>query len=192
MDFTFELYNNKSRNKIYSLWYEIYVSEMNRNIKYLDKINKTIIDPLEPNSDIIIAKYNEQIIGTVRVNTNYNLNPYYNELYELNKLKNSKIGVITKYMIKKDFRNTRLSILLAIVMKEYCKKINIDWMLIDCSPNLYNYFEKMGFENYLGIKNHIEYGEVKILKYFINSKNNCVLNNKRLINISKTMCKQIV
>ena len=53
---------------------------------------------------------------------------------------------------------------------------------MDCSPRLYDFFEKLGFKEYLGIKYSEEYGEVKIMKFNVNNYFDGLLSNDKLKN----------
>ncbi len=148
-----EKFNSKNRNDIYKLWYDIYYIEMNRNHKYVCHNKKTIIDELEDSSTILVLKNsNKQIIGTSRINTPYdNLYEYF-DFYKLNHFEKNKVAIVTKFMIEREYRKNQTSYILALSTVEYCKQNNIEWIIMDCSPRLYDFFEKLGFKEYLGIK----------------------------------------
>lgn len=178
-----EKFNSKNRNDIYKLWYDIYYIEMNRNHKYVCHNKKTIIDELEDSSTILVLKNsNKQIIGTSRINTPYdNLYEYF-DFYKLNHFEKNKVAIVTKFMIEREYRKNQTSYILALSTVEYCKQNNIEWIIMDCSPRLYDFFEKLGFKEYLGIKYSEEYGKVKIMKFNVNNYFDGLLSNDKLKN----------
>ena len=178
-----EKFNSKNRNDIYKLWYDIYYIEMNRNHKYVCHNKKTIIDELEDSSTILVLKNsNKQIISTSRINTPYdNLYEYF-DFYKLNHFEKNKVAIVTKFMIEREYRKNQTSYILALSTVEYCKQNNIEWIIMDCSPRLYDFFEKLGFKEYLGIKYSEEYGEVKIMKFNVNNYFDGLLSNDKLKN----------
>ena len=178
-----EKFNSKNRNDIYKLWYDIYYIEMNRNHKYVCHNKKTIIDELEDSSTILVLKNsNKQIIGTSRINTPYDNLYEYVDFYKLKHFEKNKVAIVTKFMIEREYRKNQTSYILALSTVEYCKQNNIEWIIMDCSPRLYDFFEKLGFKEYLGIKYSEEYGEVKIMKFNVNNYFDGLLSNDKLKN----------
>ena len=85
-------------------------------------------------------------------------------------------------MIEREYRKNQTSYILALSTVEYCKQNNIEWIIMDCSPRLYDFFEKLGFKEYLGIKYSEEYGEIKIMKFNVNNYFDGLLSNDKLKN----------
>jgi predicted GNAT family N-acyltransferase len=178
-NFVFTLCSKKERQKVYKVWYDIYFKEMKRNSEYANHAEESILDDLEPNSDIILLKKGEQIIGTSRINRpNQSDLAYYQKLYELYDFNENSVCIVTRYMIYQEHRNRDLGYALALATVEYCHKFDIQWIVMDCSPNLYEYFEKLGFEPHLGVTTHPEYGEVKIMKFNVKTEADTPLSNK--------------
>ncbi|MDG2916228.1 GNAT family N-acetyltransferase [Bisgaard Taxon 10/6] len=177
----FELCKNSEREKIYRFWYEIYFKEMGRNADYANHDKRIIYDELENSSEIIIVKNKDnEIIGTSRINLrmppNSNLG-YYDKLYDLKSFNDDRVGIITRYMIRKEYRKTSVGFNLAVATFYFFIKNHIKWGVMDCSPILYKYFEKIGFESHLGVVKHPEYGEVKIMKFNTMTKKTVPLND---------------
>ena len=171
-------YITENKVNIYRLWYEIYFNEMSRNKGFTDTLQKIVIDDLEPESIILTLEVDGNVIGSSRINTYHN-EPlsYYDTFYELDELKPDTCCIVTKYMVQKKYRNSNFSYLLALATVDFCKKNKIKWIVMDCSPVLYDFFEKLGFKNHKGIKISPEYGEVKIMKFDTTSDENVPLRN---------------
>jgi predicted GNAT family N-acyltransferase len=180
-NFIFTLCDKKERLKVYKLWYDVYFREMNRNSEYANHADELILDDLEPNSDIILLKNEGRIIGTSRISRPSTTDlSYYHDLYQLHEFHENNICIVTRYMIYKEYRKRDLGYALALATIEYCHKFNIQWIVMDCSPNLYGYFEKLGFDSHLGVVHHPEYGEVKIMKFDVRAQKETPLNNNNL------------
>lgn len=181
----FHLCDKSDREEIYQLWYKIYFEEMGRNQLYANHELKQISDDIEHNSIIIIAKDENKIVGTSRVHIYPDVIgeiEYYENLYKLSdfsKKNSGKIAIVTRYMVDKDYRKFGLGFSLALATVNFCIKNDIRWIIMDCSPNLYDYFEKIGFSEYLGVLNHKEYGEVKIMKFDVFQNPTKVLNDSK-------------
>lgn len=157
---------NGQRQAVYELWYSIYYVEMQRNASYADHINKTIIDTLEPHSDILIVLENGKLVGSSRINYCYHEDlGYYNRFYQLDQFDPYSTVIVTRFMLEKHLRSSQASYQLASATVEFCKKNKKNMIVMDCSPRLYKFFEKLGFVNHIGIVTSPEYGEVSILKY---------------------------
>ncbi len=181
----FTLCTPYERNRVYNLWYKIYFEEMGRNKNYANHDLKQISDDMENSSIIILAKDNNEIIGTSRIHIYPDVAgkiPYYEDLYKLKNFSmenNGKICIVTRYMVDKSYRKIGLGFYLALATVNYCIKNNIRWIIMDCSPNLYEYFEKIGFSDYLSILHHKEYGEVKIMKFDVFQNPTKILNDSK-------------
>ncbi len=111
---------------------------------------------------------NGNTIGTSRVNY-YSVSkalPYYDSLYDLANFSakhDGKISIITRYMVKAEYRNTNLGVYLALSTVFFCLKNNVKWLIMDCNKNLHSYFEKLGFTTYIENAKHENYGNVKIM-----------------------------
>lgn len=181
----FTLCEISEKEDVYRLWYQIYFEEMGRNSLYANHDLKQICDDMEKNSIIILAKDGNNLVGTSRIHIypdNASEIPYYEDLYKLENFFNEKfekIAIVTRYMVDKVYRKLGLGFSLALATVNYCIKNNIRWIIMDCSPNLYDYFEKIGFSEYLGILHHKEYGEVKIMYFDVFQNPPKILNSQK-------------
>ncbi len=158
----------KHRVEIYKLWYDVYCTEMCRDLYRADHINKILFDELEPHSEIIIAKVGYKIIGTLRLNIpEQGAISYYDDFYELNRFDKSIVGIGTKYMVHPDYRGNNISHALMRYAVDHLRSIGKKYLIIDCSPRVYKLFDKLGFFQYLAEKNCTNYGRVKVMKYEI-------------------------
>lgn len=167
--FEYEMLTTKNpllRRSVYKLWYKIYCEEMGRNLDYADHINKMVTDKLEPHSRIIVAKYREQIVGTIRLSFPGDGNlSYYHNLYQLKNFAANEICIGTRFMVDPLYRGNKVARYLMEDAIIYLNFLNKKYFLIDCSPAVYKLFEKFGFIDYLGEKHSQEYGKVRIMKY---------------------------
>lgn len=181
----FSIIEGTERDKIYNLWYRVYYQEMGRNKDIADHDNLSITDNIEPNSQIIALKLGSEIIGSSRINIypdDSQFIAYYEDLYgleDLHKQTSEKIAIITRYMVLNDYRNEKLGLYLALASINYCMKNKIKWIVMDCSPAVYDYFENLGFVNHTGISTHKDYGEVRVMKFNVFSEEKFRLNNKK-------------
>lgn len=178
-DFIFSLYSGSDcRNRIYRTWYSIYYIEMGRNIEFSNHKKKLLIDSFEPDSIILTIESTTRIIGTARIHTDLSKIGYYHKLYKLDSFNNASVCIVTKFMTIKDYRKTNLPYLLALSVVYYCRKHDIQYIIIDCSPNLYGFFEKLGFTTHIKKAESPEYGEIRIMKFNVFSEEKTLLNEK--------------
>jgi predicted GNAT family N-acyltransferase len=150
------------------LWYDVYVGEMNRTQAYTDHERMRIVDPLQASAHIIGAFVEGELIGTVRANyPRQGSVGYYEEFYELNKLGADhpfRTSVVTRIMVRKQYRATAASIRLSSNMFKKLVADNIRWIMCDCNAGVLDFFLRLGFQIHKCGARHPDYGEVTVLK----------------------------
>lgn len=150
------------------LWYDVYVGEMKRTQAYTDHDKMRIVDPLQESARIIGAYVDGELIGTVRANYPRQAPVgYYEDFYELNKLGSdhpSRTSVVTRIMVRKEFRATAASIRLSSNMFKKLVEDNVRWIMCDCNTGVLNFFLRLGFEIHRCDARHPDYGEVTVLR----------------------------
>jgi predicted GNAT family N-acyltransferase len=156
------------REEVYNLWYQIYYLEMGRNLQYVNHKKQQIMDSLEPHSYIFTARMHNRIVGSFRINFPEDGNlSYYKDFYELENLNSQEISIGTRYMVDRDYRGLYISWYLIDEAMKFLSLMNKKTLIIDCSPPVYEHFEKLGFTDLVGEKQSPEYGCVRIMKYDI-------------------------
>ena len=150
------------------LWYDVYVGEMNRTQAYTDHEQRRVVDPLQASAHILGAYVDGELIGTVRANYPRNAPVgYYEEFYELNRLgpdHPSRTSIITRIMVRKEFRATAASIRLSSNMFRRLLDNNVRWIMCDCNTGVLNFFLRLGFEVHRCDARHPDYGDVTVLR----------------------------
>jgi hypothetical protein len=150
------------------LWYDVYVKEMKRIQAYTDHEQMRVVDPLQASAYILGAYVDGELIGTVRANyPRYAPVGYYEEFYELDKLgadHPSRTSIITRIMVRKEFRATAASIRLSSNMFRRLVENNVRWIMCDCNAGVLNFFLRLGFQTHRCDARHPDYGEVTVLR----------------------------
>jgi ribosomal protein S18 acetylase RimI-like enzyme len=150
------------------LWYRVYVEEMGRAQAYTDFAQRRITDPLQTSARIIGAYADGELIGTVRANYPHEAPVgYYEDLYSL-KLFGAdhpqRTSVITRIMVRSDFRGSNAAIRLSSHMFYRLIADNIRWIVCDCNEGVLNFFLRLGFQVHRYDAPHPDYGPVTVLK----------------------------
>ena len=150
------------------LWFEVYVEEMHRQQEYTDYAERRISDPLQATARIIGAFNGNELIGTVRTNYSKDMSlGYYEELYDLGSLGHNSLSesaVVTRIVVKENFRRTTSSVRLASNMFHMLAQDGVRWILCDCNDPVLDFFLRLGFEIHKKNAEHPDYGPVTVLK----------------------------
>ena len=150
------------------LWYDIYVREMQREQAYTSHEIGTISDPLQAKAIIVGAFFRERLIGTVRANlpNEVDLSSYL-DFYDVERLgpeASKSCAVVTRIMVRQEFRSTTASVRLSANMFRLLQKRGVRWILCDCNDPVLPFFLRLGFEIHKEGAVHPDYGTVTILK----------------------------
>lgn len=155
--------NEQELTDLYQFRYRIYIQELSRDQKHADHKKRLLKEPLDVLGINLIAKNEDQIIGSARVNlSKLETLGNYVELYDIKKVDQhlGHTAIVTKFMVSQEYRRSVLSLLLANECFQIGKRNHVKYTFIDCYPKLINYFKKLGFRSYRDNIHHPEYGDV--------------------------------
>lgn len=149
--------------RIYRFRYEIYVREMNRNIKDVDHATSKVQDSLDDWAYNLYAVQDRQIVGAARINFSDDGEFPYSDLYQTKKFEKHFRGIIslgTKVMVSAEKRGSKVFSCLLKGMYTLVTQKGSRATVLDCNAPLDRIYEKVGFRKYLESYNHPEYGNV--------------------------------
>jgi Acetyltransferase (GNAT) domain len=152
------------RLAVYRLRYEIYVGERGLVQKYADHATRTIVEPLDARSCLLVALLAGEVVGTLRINfaRDGGLSDY-EEFYEMKSVGDAhpaRTAMVTKFMIAPAHRNGVVILRLCLACYDIGCQHGIWFNFIDCNPPLEKFFGRLGYRAYCGRKQHPEYGDV--------------------------------
>ncbi len=134
--------------KVYKLWYEVYMRDLKYNLKEgVSHQENTATQP--PNGSVLYIALTDGIcVGSLR--TTYQCNSQL-ECDYASWLPNNKLGELSKLIVNKRFRNTKLSGHLLVACFDYTRSSG-NWKLFDlivmsCPRKLLPYYYLFGFTN---------------------------------------------
>ncbi|TSC94708.1 MAG: hypothetical protein Athens101410_742 [Parcubacteria group bacterium Athens1014_10] len=137
--------DNPLINKVYNLWFKVYIEEKGYPLNERVDIEKKIYTEPQNNSIIFCIKNDNEIIGTLRFSDRR-----YNDLefdYHKHIGKECKIQEINKFMFLENYRNKLLSTFLIKAGNDFVKKrLPTDYYGINSAINMLNYYKKLGFK----------------------------------------------
>ena len=145
--------------------YDVYVKELNRQQKYANHDDQTIMDPLDLFSTNIVARDGNSIAACLRTSffRDGDLG-YYKEFYRINDFSSSlqDVAIVTQFMISNRFRKYKIAKSLCEKVYEYGLMNGIQHCFIDCNDGIEKMFRKVGFIN-LFKDYHYDYGLVNVM-----------------------------
>ena len=162
------------RESIYRLRYNVYVEEMHIFGDVADHENQLLTGPNDATARLLYAKVDDEIVGSLRLNLGKDA-PYSEELeqtYNLNQFRSAiddeQMLVLTRFMVKSEYRGTSLAHQMICQVAELCVAENIEVSFCDCQPHLVRYYQRIGFRSYqCTVYNDPEFG-IMIPLAFIN------------------------
>ena len=159
---------------IYRLRYEIYVEEMQIFGDVADHQNRMLYDLNDANSRLLYATINGEVIAALRLNLGKDA-PFSEELertYNLNRFRSaiddSQVLVLTRFMVRPQYRGTSLAHHMICQVAELCLQECIEISVCDCQPHLIRYYQRIGFRSYeCDVYNDPEFG-IMIPLAFVN------------------------
>ena len=150
--------------QIYRLRYRIRVEEMNKKEPYANHADKAIIEPLD-NTGINIGIWDQnELIACARMNFGHNSDiDYYVKHYRMEQIKNfiqEKVCIGTKLMVDRNYRNTRLNVLLMQASARCFLENGAEFCVIESRDELLKYYGRFGFRPYAGKFYSEVYGEI--------------------------------
>lgn len=149
--------------KLYQFRYSIYVEEMNRPQHDANHDEKIIRDSLDPAALNLIAIEKDEVVGAFRVNlaSRGSLGGY-DQFYEMPRYSGGSpaVSIATRFMVASRYRQSNLAVSLCVAAFEIGLINGVDYCFMDCNDHLVLFFERMGFAEYAGVRNHKEYGDV--------------------------------
>ncbi len=175
MDITFHIAKTEEeRAQIYRLRYEVYVEEMHIFGRVADHERRILSGPDDAHARLLYAKYGDTMIASMRINLGkdapfsaeleqtYNLSRFYSGLDK------SQMLVLTRFMVKKEFRGSQLAFRMIEQVARICVEEDIELAVCDCQPHLVRYYQRMGFCSYAcEVYNDPEFGIMIPLAFVI-------------------------
>ena len=151
---------------IYRLRYEIYIKEMHIFGNIADHDREQLIDAHDEGARLLYAKSADgEIAGTMRVNlgAEQDFSDEFLETYGIEQflpyLDSSKMAILTRFMVRKAYRNTRLPLQLISKVAGMLIRERIELAFCDCQPHLINLYRRLGFRSYkVPVFNDPEFG----------------------------------
>jgi predicted GNAT family N-acyltransferase len=147
------------------LRYEVYVDEMDVYSRSADHEYKLLLDKQDDSDIIIIAKKDDELIGSINVTigSKSDIPERLKFVYDLKKLKNvlpkELVGIATRLVVKKSYRNTSLPLKLMIKACEVFTENNVEVLFCSCQPHLLGMYKRLGFRKLdVTIDNDPEFG----------------------------------
>ena len=145
--------------------YDVYVKELNRQQKYANHDDQTIMDPLDSFSTNFVARDGNSIAACLRTSfcRDGDLG-YYKEFYRIHEYFPSidQVSIVTQFMISNRCRKYRIAQSLCEEVYEYGLTNQIHYCFIDCNDPLVPMFTKLGFTK-LFRDFHYDYGSVNVM-----------------------------
>lgn len=144
--------------------YDVYVTEMQREQRYADHGEKTVLEPYDATARNYMALLGDELIGVMRCNEyrDGNLGDY-PQHYSFDRFDRSlwdSFGITTKLIVAKEYRNGPLGVRLACRGYSDGLHTGIRYDFIDCNPHLEQFFARLGYRQYRPRLMHPEYGDV--------------------------------
>ncbi|MEM8488594.1 MAG: GNAT family N-acetyltransferase [Bacteroidota bacterium] len=155
MDFTLHIAQTEAeREAIYRLRYEVYVEEMHIFNDVADHECRMLYGENDTDAWLMYAKQDGQLIGSLRLNLGKygQFSDELEETYDLQRFRDTiqdeQLLVLTRFMVRKGYRGSRLSYRMIEEVAEICKREKIEVAVCDCQPHLIRYYQRMGFRSY--------------------------------------------
>ncbi|MFK7845705.1 MAG: GNAT family N-acetyltransferase [Rhodothermales bacterium] len=153
------------REQIYRLRYEIYVEEMHIFGSVADHERRMLFGHNDEQSRLLYAKCGDELIGSLRLNLGKDaafseeLETTYNLCRFRPTVKDEQLLVLTRFMVKKEFRGGPVAYRMIEEVAKICVTEQIEMAVCDCQPHLIRYYQRMGFRSYdCNIYNDGEFG----------------------------------
>ena len=161
-------------DEIYRLRYEVYVEEMQIFGDVADHQMRMLYDDNDTNCRLLYAKVNGEIVASMRLNLGKDA-PFTDELKDtynlerfLHAISYDQMLVLTRFMVRKDYRGSSIAHQMICKVGELSLKEHIEISVCDCQPHLVRYYQRIGFRSYeCDIYNDPEFG-IMIPLAFIN------------------------
>lgn len=149
-----------------ALRYEVTVAEMHLDMRHADHCSRTIIEPLDYCGHVFGAYSDGELVGTMRQNLlkEAGVGDYY-EAYGISQLPATRqefVSVTTRLAVTRQYRNSRVSLLLPIYGYRFLLENSITHDVIDSRPNLLPVFKKLGYREHIETWGHPEFGDVVV------------------------------
>ncbi len=149
------------------LRYEVNVNEMGLAMRYADHHDHTVLEPLDASGHIFAARVDNRIVGTVRTHLLRESDiGFYYKAYGVPLLPESvdrnSVSITTRLAVLKEFRGSRVTLLLQMAAYQFNIKNGITHDIIDCRPRLVPSFERLGYRPHIPSLSHPEFGNVVV------------------------------
>lgn len=150
---------------VYRFRYGIYCEEMRRAQIYADHKRRTIREPLDDDSRMMVAYQNGELVATLRFSFAREADlGYYPALYNMAAVGAAfpqQVSISTKFMMLPRCRRSTLAVRMIMASWPYGMKEGIRYDFMDCNPHLEAFFTGMGYRPACGRVQHPEYGDVQ-------------------------------
>ncbi len=157
---------DSERDAVYRFRYDIYVELMQRHQHYADHHKKVIEEPLDYNGYIVAAFQGTEVLATLRAN--FLSDPpadYYRKIYKTDLFEGispDQMTMTTKLIVTPRLRKTAIPLKVMIFLAHsFHFRIGVQFDFLDCNKPLIPFFQKYGYQSYIGWTFHREYGKVR-------------------------------
>jgi predicted GNAT family N-acyltransferase len=162
----FRVTSPSAQRAVYRLRYDVYVTEMRRPQPYADHERRLVSDPLDKHGIVLSLHHDDEVVGTVRLNSlDGDVGPY-RDLYALGHLVGTEASshvIVTALMFAPDHRGTAalVKVFQACFAAAWERGVTTAW--VDCNDHLVPMFLRFGFVRERRFL-HPLYGEVQLLR----------------------------
>lgn len=144
----------EEREQVYRLRYAIYVEEMNIFGDVADHERRLLLGENDQDARLLYAKRGDELVASLRLNLGKDA-PFSDELEETYNLQrfrakvaDDKMLVLTRFMLKKEYRGSQLAYRMIEQVAVLCLQEQLDVAVCDCQPHLIRYYQRLGFRSY--------------------------------------------
>jgi predicted GNAT family N-acyltransferase len=153
-------------SEIGRLRYEVTVLEMGLCMRHANHYDRTVIEPLDAWGHVFAVWQGRQLLGSLRVNflKEGDIGHYF-DAYGISKLADvhkEHISITTRLVVRKEFRGSRVSLMLAKAAFIHMLDHGITHDVIDSRPHLVTFFQRLGYTGHVESFHHPEFGEVRV------------------------------
>lgn len=154
----------EDREAIYRLRYQIYHTEMGKQIK-ADHDRKMIVDELDDDGYLFFAKVGSDVVGTIRLNIGSagDFPTSLREYFDMSQFQTYSPGRMllsysSRLMVSPQYRNSQVLYFLLAEMYRFGIERDVVFNFCYCAPQLVGLYEQLGFRRYTKNVNHPETG----------------------------------
>jgi hypothetical protein len=149
-----EATDDRDREAVYRLRYDIYVEEMGRYHSIADHRKRLLIEEVDAQSRLFVARDGDRVVGTSRVTwggdapfcerhvQQYRLEPF------LEEVPREQIVVGERFMVLPEYRGSDLTLSFFDEQTRFANERRVQLLFGDCEPHLLGLYQKLGLRTY--------------------------------------------